>query len=318
MADHNKVLIEELEKRLIWYREEASREEFDAEAVDAICTMLQKLSPPEETHRTKEETFENIMRQIDLEEEESEENGKSDNIDGRLAESGAGKDAGKSPDNADGGEIAEKKEKAGREKGRGFLHWKHGMRAAVIFIAVAGIFFSLDRVTYARENKSLFTMILERVGWLEIEKEEGDSIVGFGEDAEEFYDSWADLDSEIKKRIVVPTYIPEGYSLYGIRGWNTVNREGLRANYYDQGNGHLWIEITMWDDNENHHRENVADEKACVLLSEYSDESTLYYEAEDEYICIASLKNSFYRISGNMELEEMIKIREGLGDTQPK
>ena len=317
MADHNKVLIEELERRLIWYREEASREEFDAEAVDAICTMLQKLSPLEETRRTKEETFEKIMRQIDLEEEESEENGKSDNVDGRLEESGAGKAAGKSSGSADGGEIAEKKEKAGREKRRSFLHWRHGMRAAVIFIAVAGIFFSLDRVTYARENKSLFTMILEKVGWLEIEKEENmkEGVVDGGEALGEFYDSWAELDSEVKRKITVPRYIPEGYSLFGIRCWDSEDRKILQANYYGQENGHLLIEITLWKDNEQHYRENVSDESACELLSEDSDENTLYYEAEDEYICMAFMENSFYRISGSIELEEMIKIREGLGDT---
>ena len=45
MTGRDRSLVTELEKRLIWYREEATEEEFDAEEVDAICVMLQKLSP---------------------------------------------------------------------------------------------------------------------------------------------------------------------------------------------------------------------------------------------------------------------------------
>lgn len=340
MDDHNKILIEELEKRLLWYREEASGKEFDPEAVDAICTMLQKLSPEQEPHRTKEEAFENIMRQIRLEEAggdsgrkrdesrmgsiagesaggaEKEESGRESVGDAEKEESGRESSGG-----ADESEFARKRaEKAGGGKVRRFLLRKSGMRAAVIIIAVAGIFFSLDRVTYARENKSLFTMILERVGWLEIEKEEDveSTAIGFGEREEEFFESWTDLDSKVKEKIIVPMYIPEGYSLYGIRCWEHSNREEVRSNYYDQGNGHLWFEITLWKDNVDHYRETIMDETIYTLLSEYSDENTLYYKYEDEYICILFRENSFYRISGNITLDEMIKIREGLGDTRPK
>ena len=67
------MLIEELERRLLWFREEASEEEFDAEEVDAICTMLSKLSPENKPHRTKEETYQNILKQVSLEEELSQE-----------------------------------------------------------------------------------------------------------------------------------------------------------------------------------------------------------------------------------------------------
>lgn len=332
MGDHNKILIEELEKRLLWYREEASGKEFDPEAVDAICTMLQKLSPEQEPHRTKEEAFENIMRQIRL--EEAGEGGESEDFGRKREESRLGSVGGENSGSAEKEERGRKSsgsvdedafdgkraEKAGGGKVRRFLLRKSGMRAAVIVIAVVGIFFSLDRVTYARENKSLFTMILERVGWLEIEKEKGAEglAIDGGEEVGEFYDSWADLDREVKKRIIVPTYIPEGYSLYGIRGWNFDNRKIVEADYYDQGNGHLLIEITLWDDSGHHYRENASDENMYKLLSEYSDDETLYYEFNDEYICMIFIENSFYRISGNITLEDMIKIREGLGDTRPK
>ena len=53
MTDKDRNLIAELERRLCWYRDEATEEEFDAEEVDAICVMLQKLSPPEEPHMSK-------------------------------------------------------------------------------------------------------------------------------------------------------------------------------------------------------------------------------------------------------------------------
>lgn len=294
MVGNKRVLIDELEKQLLWYREEATEEEFDPDAVDAICTMLQKLSPTGEPHKKKEEVFENIMNRVRLEERKTAKFGEVRRFEENPKESSVG------------GER-----RLNGKKMYYFLLRKRGLRAAMVFIAVAGIFFSLDRVIYARENKSLFTMILEQVGWLEIEKEEGME-ADFGEESEDFFDSWADLNSGVKKRINVPGYVPEGFSLYGIRSWDSEDREILQSNYYDQGNGHILLEIVLWKDGLDHYRETISDEGLCDLLTEYSDENNLYYKAEDEYICIVFMKSSFYRISGNIELEEMIKIREGL------
>lgn len=305
MTEHNKRLIEELEKRLLWYREEASAEEFDADEVDAICTMLLKLSPESGPRRTKEEAYQNILRQIVLEEEDSEReeaekysraNEKNPDKDNRADE--------KEPD------------RDGDKKKVHFLSGKRVLRAAIVFLAAAGIFASLNMATYARENKSLFTMILERVGWLQIEKEPEveSSIIGNDRLAGTFYDSWGDLDSEVKERITIPWYIPEGYSLYGLRCWNREFEIIIESEYYDQGNGHLLIHITLWEDNADHYKETVMDETIYTLLPEYSDENTFYYEYEDEYICLAFGEKSFYRISGNISLEEMRKIREGLGE----
>lgn len=270
MTDHDKLLEEELEKRLLWYREEASEEEFDVDEVDAICTILRKLSPAGETKKA----YRNVMRRIRLEEKELK-----------------------------------------REKG---YRGKSGFRAAAVFIAVAGILVSLNIVSYARENKSLFTIVFERVGWLEIEKNEAADGIGGDERLGGFYDSWADLEREVKKRITVPTHIPEGYSLYGIRYWEHDNRETLQADYYNQKNGHLHMEITLWKNNADQYRENAADENAYLLLPEYSDENTLFYMYGDEYICMIFAESSFYRVSGNIRLEEMVKIREGLGDVGQK
>ena len=60
----------------------------------------------------------------------------------------------------------------------------------------------------------------------------------------------------------------------------------------------------------------VIDEDTYILLSEYSNGNTLYYQYEDEYICMVSVKYGFYQISGNITLEEMMKVREGLGDVK--
>lgn len=281
MADHNKNLIEELERRLCWYRDEAAGEEFDVEEVDAICTMLQKLSPEEEPHRSKEEVYRNIMQLV---QEEDPEDG----------------------DAADG----EKKRLPFR---------KRGYRAAVIFIAVFGAaLLSLNMVTYARGNGSLFRMILEKVGVVEIVKEDNEDDIAFSDNKliENFYDSWAELDKELKKNIVVPSYIPEGYSLYGIRYWNFSNRKRIQADYFNEENKHILIEITLLESDAKEYREMRTDEDVCILLPEYSDEDTLYYQYEDEYICMIFMGNNFYRISGNISLEEMIKVREGLENTR--
>lgn len=283
MADHNKNLIEELERRLCWYRDEATGEEFDVEEVDAICTMLQKLSPEEEPHRSKEEVYRNIMELVREEERDS-----------------CDRDAGDD-----------------RKKRIPFR--KRGCRAAVIFIAVFGAaLLSLNMVTYARGDKSLFRMILERVGVVEIVKEpvlEVSEVEG-KKDKEIFYDSWAELDKELKKSIVVPSYIPKGYSLYGIRYWNFSNRKRIQADYFNKENKHILIEITLLENDAKEYREMRMDEDVYILLPEYSDEDTLYYQYEDEYICMIFMGNNFYRISGNISLEEMIKVRKGLENTR--
>ena len=295
MTEQNKGLIEELEKRLLWYREEASAEEFDADEVDAICTMLLKLSAESRPRRTIDEAYRNILRQVDSEGEDSE----ADSEDG------------------DTGNKYEKAETNGKKlygSLRFFRKKKAVMRAAAVVIVVVGALTSLNMVSYARENKSLFTMILQKVGWLEVEKdatEEGGEVGGIKR-MEIFYNSWAELDPELKEKIKVPEYIPEGYSLYGIRCWNSNNRKSIQANYYDRENGHLLIEITLWENHEYHYRETLMDEQIYTLLPEYSDENRYYYEYEDEYIGIVFTGDNSYRIEGNIPLEEIIRVGESL------
>lgn len=303
MADKDKNLIEELEKRLCWYRDEATDEEFDAEEVDAICVMLQKLSPVEEPHMTREEARQNIMRRIREEEkacgsavEENDTAGETDGENINIGKSGR---------------------KCRGRNGTVSLFRRKGYRAAILFVVVFGAaLLSLNMVTYARGDKSLFTMILERVGVLEIVKEEMPEDVDIAannvEGIKSFCDSWGELDSDVKSKVMVPGYIPDGFELYGINYYEHINRKRVFANYYDKSNGHLVIEVILWENGEEPYREMAKDEEAYTLISKYSSENTLYYEYNDEYICMTSMKNSFYRISGNVTLEEMIKVREGL------
>lgn len=304
MTDKDSSLIAELERRLYWYREEASEEEFDAEEVDAICVMLQKLSPLEGPRMSKEEVRRNIIKRI---EEEDGLEGADDVPEGLDA------DRADSAEKTDGKD--EKPEKKGGKKRH--LFRKSGYRAAILFVAVFGAaLLSLNMVTYAREDKSLFTMIMERVGLVEVVKGEieEDGIVSSDDEIKTFLNSWSELDEEIKSKIVVPEYIPNGYELYGINYYSLINRKRVKADYYDRENKHLLISITLWEKSSDQYREMAMDEETYILLSEYSNENTLYYSYEDEHICMVSMENGFYRISGNIALEEMIKIREGLGD----
>lgn len=283
MADNEKEMedvIKKLEKSLFCIRE--GGEAVDAEEVDAIITLLQKYDPVEESHMTREEAYENILERAgeETDEKDKSEYGRNNN----------------------------------RKKAYAWLR-KRGARAAIIVTVVTGIFLSLNSVSYAMGNKSLFTMILEKVGVLEIEKEEGTErdFVDAEKAGKEFYSSWSELEPDLKERIMVPEYIPEGYSLYGIRCWDFDNREIVQVNYYDQGNGHILFHISIWNDNTDHYREMVIEEDENKLISAYSNEKTMYYQYGDEYICLALEDSVFYRISGNITLEEMIKIREGVG-----
>lgn len=305
MTGRDRSLVTELEKRLIWYREEATEEEFDAEEVDAICVMLQKLSPVKETRMSREEAYRNIMRRVRKEDGVEETDG--------VGEAGDA-DSLDETKKTDGTEGTVREFEKGDGKKRYFFT-RGGLRAAVLFIAVFGAaMLSLNMVTYAREDKSLFTMILERVGVLEIVKEE--RVEGLAIDGELtinlFYESWSELDKETRSKISVPQYIPKGYSLYGIRFFAYNNRKKVQADYYDKENKHLLISITLWENNSDQYRESAVDEKAYTLLAEYSDKNTLYYSHDDEYICMTSIDDNFYRISGNLILEELIKVKEGL------
>lgn len=278
----NQELIEKLEERLKWYYGEATEEEFDADEVEAICTMLDKLKPIEEEPEDMDAVYKKLMARIKEE---------------------------------DAGNVR----LFGRRKAAKPAKHRMRVRAAVIIgigILGAGIL-SLNNYTKTSANKSLFTMMMEEVGNIYIEKVGEQSSESFNENREtqETFDSWSDLDSGIKSKIMVPEYIPEGYTLYNIECSYLKNQVAVWADYYNKTGGHLIFAIAFWGNEEKTFTGKMVDEGEREFLSEYSDENTLYYywEEENEYVCIISMEDGYYKIAGNIELEEMIKIRDSLG-----
>lgn len=282
MAYNNKELVEQLEERLKWYYYDASEEEFDADDIDAICTVLEKLDSVKDKFPDTETAYRKLMERIEREDAEKA---------GKIAEA-----------------YSFRKRKTGRKK-----VWA----AVIIFIGVfgAGILL-LNSYTKAYADKSLFTMILEKAGVVNV-RMMGDTEEPVDENLEltETYDSWYDLDIDIKSEIAVPEYIPEGFSLFSVECDSYHDKTAIWANYYNEAGGHLIFYITLCEDETELYNEKMKeDEKIGEYLLECSDENTLYYYYDDEYICLTSAKNCFYRITGNTALEEMIKVKEGLNE----
>ncbi len=310
----NQELIEKLEERLKWYYGEATEEEFDADEVEAICTVLDKLRPIEEEPEDMDAVYEKLMARI---REENADGEPEDNpFIGKEEELGKLRAWIKEEDTEeDAGNVRP----FGRRKTAKPAKHRMRIRAAIIIgigILGAGIL-SLNNYTKTSANKSLFTLIMEEVGSVYIEKvgEQPKESLDENGKTQETFDSWSDLDSEIKSKIMVPEYIPEGYTLYNIECSYLKNQVAVWADYYNKTGGHLFFEINIWENVEKPYIAKMVDEEGRELLSEYSDEDTLYYywEEEKEYICVISMEDSYYKIVGNIELEEMIKIRDSLG-----
>ncbi len=286
MAKNDKKLIEQLEERLDWYTREASDEEFDAEDVEAICTVLRKLSPEPEPFTTKEQAYQNLLERIAGEEEE--------NKPAKEEETKAGQ--------AEPEKVI-KFRRAGRRK----------LKAAVFFgvIILAVWILSLNMVTYATARKSLFRVIMDGFREIEIRGNE-DMMSEIKEDPNQFYDSWADLDSEIKGVIKVPGYIPEGFKLYSVEKVNDKSYTVIVADYYNERNGYLHFEITLWEGEIDDYYERYKMQDTWNLLEEYSNEQTIYCQRDEEYLSIFMIGDCIYRINSNTTLEELIKITENM------
>lgn len=286
MAKNDKKLIEQLEERLDWYTREASDEEFDAEDVEAICTVLRKLSPEPEPFTPKEQAYQNLLERITGEEEENKPEKEEETKAGHAEP-----------------EKVFKFRRAGRRK----------LKAAVFFgvIILAVWILSLNMVTYATARKSLFRVIMEGIREVKIRENE-DAMAEMEEDPNQFYDSWADLDSEIKRVIKVPGYIPEGYGLYGINCRNYNDSIEVHANYYNTENGYISFAIILWKKENGDYYENYKILETWDMLEQYSNEQTAYYQHDNEYVSIFTIDNCVYRIIGNTTVEEIIKIAESM------
>jgi len=318
--NQDRELTEKLEERLRWYYEEASDDEFDAEEVDAVCTLLEKINPVGDKLPDQGEAYEKLMERI-----KSEVPGEKPFSDKSIGyerfAAWMREDEEEEFEEKDGTEISDKSEKPRLFRKRtGRTSHKRRYRAAAIWgIGIIGaVILSLNSYTKTTANKSLFSVILDEVGSVYVDKIGKGSTGALTNDnaAIEVYDSWSDLDIEIKSKIVVPEYIPEGYSLYMVKYSNTDNRAVIRAKYYNKTGGHLLFYISLCEDQIDLFNERLIEDEGKEFLSEYSDENTLYYQIRDEYVCLKAVKHCYYRITGNMELEEMLRIAEGLNDTK--
>lgn len=288
MVCEDKELIEKLEERLRWYQEEATEEEFDADEVDAVCTILRKQSPVVFTD--KKEAYRKLMERI-REEDTGETEEDTLNKEGKL----------------ENGE--EKAGKTGRKR----------YRAAIILgvcVLGAGILF-MNSSGNSRANGSLLTMILTKVGVIEVGRtgvNQEEDIVGIDKKTKYVYDSWSELDKEMKSQIRVPEYIPEGFSLYNVKYITQENRKCVVGSYYNKTGQHLFFRIYLLEGEAG--TAIVAEEDASKLVSEYSDENRFCYAYDDEYVCLFSMDDCAYRISGDIRLEEMVKVAEGFGSVR--
>ncbi len=306
-------LIEKLEERLKWYYGEAAEEEFDADEVEAICTVLDKLRPIEKEPENMDAVYEKLMARI--KEEDADGKPEDNPFIGKEEELGKLRAWIKEDDTE---ENAGKVRLFGKRKTAEPAKHRMRIRAAIIIgigILGAGIL-SLNNYTKTSANKSLFTMIMEEVGSVYIEKVGEQPKESFDEnrETEETFDSWSDLDKEIKSKIMVPEYIPEGYSLYNIKCSYLKNQVEVWADYYNKTGGHLIFDILFWEHDVGSYSGKIAVEEGYDLLPEYSGDDDLYYynEEQDEYLCVTSLKKCYYQIVGDIELEEIVKVREGL------
>lgn len=309
----NQELIEKLKERLKWYYGEATEEEFDADEVDAICTLLDKLEPEEEESEDMETVYENLMARIRkeetekenaenlligneealdklktwIQEEETEEDSEDelfrdgyadDKVIGKkrkalpnpktetddVTDRAFGRKYEAVPDNdIENGSSDEKDrmisdreseetdsknisgpgkvrpfKKAKREKNR---KTKAGIRvAAILVIGVLGAgILAVNNQMQTSANKSLLTMIMEKVGIVYVDRlgESKGKVDDLEDDKQQVYSSWSDLDSEIKSKIVVPKYIPKGFSLYNLKCQVLENKTVIWADYYNNTGG---------------------------------------------------------------------------------
>lgn len=316
--NQDRELTEKLEERLRWYYEEASDDEFDAEEVDAVCTLLEKINPVGDKLPDQGEAYEKLMERI-----KSEVPGEKPFSDKSIGyerfAAWMREDEEEEFEEENEAEVSDKSEKPRLFRKRtGRTSHKRRYRAAAIWgIGIIGaVTLSLNSYTKATANKSLFSVILDEVGSVYVDKV-GKGSTGLHSDNNaviEMYDSWSELDIAIKSEIAVPEYIPEGYSLYTIEYSNPDNRTVIRAKYYNKSGGHLLFHISLCEDQIDLYNEKLIEDEGKEFLSEYSDEDTLYYQIRDEYICLKTIKYCYYKITGNMELEEIIRVAEGLND----
>lgn len=291
--EKNDRLIEELKRRLKWYQEEAAEEECDAQEIEAIVNLLDRLEKsPGNTYFTAQKAYERFERWYlpDTERPESE------------------KDKNKS-------------ETAKRIKGRKGRTKKVLQYIGATAAAVLVLFTALNVGTYATAKKSFFELISQSTTGRSffITGEKTEDMGSLGEDMglvssdEKQYFSWEELPVHLLEQICVPAYMPEEMELLHIAYWTENYTEVLQAVYRDKGKPEnileLWIEryedASTW-------QEAVCKEAEFLEQRTIGGRECFFYQYEEENMLCFWEENKLYTISGACTAEKLVKIVENM------
>lgn len=102
--------------------------------------------------------------------------------------------------------------------------------------------------------------------------------------------------------------------MYNLKCSDLENKIMIWADYYNEVGKHLLFSISFLKEKGKSYSVRMIEENEYKMLAEYSNENTIYYfnEDEKEYICVISGEYCYYKIMGNIELEELVKVRAGL------
>lgn len=270
-------LAEGLKARLKWYQEEATPEEMDVEEISGILALLEQLAPLErEELPDKEEAYRKFEEQ-----------------------------------------YIEKEDKAERRKtAQRKMFWKSRMvRYAVTAAAMILLLFSVLNIgTYAAAKKGFFEFIRQEkdgksffvngdAGNAEVE------ISGYGTTE---YDSWEMLIGTIAEQIYVPTYISEDLRMESLTYLKGRYTENIKAVYQDKEKQRkLHVLVESYDDN--YTWQKAIDSEATLLTKKALEEKDcFFYEYQEECYIYFFDGNKLYTIFGNLTIEELEKIVEGM------
>lgn len=330
-------LIEELYEKLYWYTYEASEEEFDDKEVDAIVRLLDVLEPKEDDPKfpsDPEAAFERFKSRYGLEEEfaeaaaEAEEAASGSGM-GMAAAADAdvnAEAAGGSEEEAavrfggtdsivldvepgadrepDNGDVMESREN-GKKNG---VKWRRRLvRIATGAAACLVLMLSVNFGSYALKKKSFFEVVRDEVGRTKVtvtgnEDKIDDNNAGILE-----CESWEEAEKWIGVELLNPSYMPQGFKLNYINILDGQPKKVVTACYKD---GDDWIKLDI----------NVYEKDYSENIIIYDDEWTLmevednvqYYMKDEKVEAFYVEGNCIYLVRGNITLEEIKKIIEGL------
>ena len=341
-GNRDEKLIEELYEKLYWYTYEASEEEFDDKKVDAIVRLLDVLDPKEDDPKfpsDPEAAFERFKSRYGLEGEFADEEivkeksakeeaaevesaaepgsslgtvadtgnagGEEEAADGVGGTDGIMLDVKPGSDRApDNGGVTES---GGNGKDRGVKRKRRLVRIAAGAAACLVLMLSVNFGSYALKKKSFFEVVRDEVGRTKVTvtgNVEGidDDLIGTVE-----CNNWDEAENEIGEKILKPSYIPNGFNLKNIDVVIGTVKKAVTAFYSYNGN-HIKFDINIYEDN---YYENVIlfDDEWSLLEEE---DGVQYYSKDNKVKVLYISKNYIYLIRGEISIEEMKKVVQGL------